>query len=346
VTISATSVARLLIGTTKGPVELKGLRREKPAVRRSVVCIGGATERAGIDRAYHDFVARGTGVIEEVFGNGRFRADVSSRIDAGSSWQLGLFTAHALFSASRFATTSAPELLIFATGTVSPIDLSIGEVGYVPQKLKLLIDWVRLIRPAAQEMLVFIPAGNAGEVDADLRQDLSGLGLQLLEVDHVGQVLRHLKLPPIDRQIAAADKVWQGSPYRNLEPFEVQHRDIFFGRGRAREEALERLRRAAAENTAFLIVHGRSGVGKSSLARAALVGDILAQAHEADVWRVGVMTPQRRDETPLAALARTICTALPELINQSWGPEQLCGLFRQSPPDAAAIIGKAIRGIG
>jgi hypothetical protein len=44
---------RVLIGTTEGPVEIESLIAEDAALARSVVCIGGGTETAGIDRGYH-----------------------------------------------------------------------------------------------------------------------------------------------------------------------------------------------------------------------------------------------------------------------------------------------------
>ena len=87
-TADASTAIRVLIGTTDGPVEILSLYGEAPAVRRSVVCIGGTIRRAGIERGYNDFVARKTGVIQRAFGPGCFRIDVSGRIDAGASWQL------------------------------------------------------------------------------------------------------------------------------------------------------------------------------------------------------------------------------------------------------------------
>jgi len=87
---------RVLIATTNGPVEVQLLTEEDPVIGRCVACIGGTTETADIAAAYHAFVVRPTGVIEARFGHPCYRLDVSGRIDAGSSWQLGVFVAHAL----------------------------------------------------------------------------------------------------------------------------------------------------------------------------------------------------------------------------------------------------------
>src|ERR1700742_3286956 len=94
---------RVLIATTNGPVEVQLLTEEDPVIGRSVACIGGTTQTADIARAYHPFVARPTGLIEGRFGHSCFRLDLSGRIDAGSSWQLGVLAAHALLANGRLA---------------------------------------------------------------------------------------------------------------------------------------------------------------------------------------------------------------------------------------------------
>jgi hypothetical protein len=94
---------RVLIPTTRGPVEVVRLTEEDPAIGRCVACIGGTTETADIAAAYHAFVVRPTGLIERLFGHSCYRLDVSARIDAGSSWQLAVLAAHALYAAGRLA---------------------------------------------------------------------------------------------------------------------------------------------------------------------------------------------------------------------------------------------------
>src|SRR5882672_1110659 len=94
---------RILIPTTNGPVEVLLLTREDPAIGRCVACIGGTTEIADIASAYHAFVVRPTGIVEQLFGHPCFRLDVSGRIDAGASWQLGVLAAHALHAQDRLA---------------------------------------------------------------------------------------------------------------------------------------------------------------------------------------------------------------------------------------------------
>src|ERR1051326_3132791 len=127
---------RVLIPTTRGPVEVLLLTEEDPAIGRCVACIGGTTEAADIAAAYHAFVVRPTGVVESLFGHSCYRLDISGRIDAGSSWQLGVLAAHALHSAGRLAQENDPaDGVIWATGSVRPVDLTVGAVSHVPEKI-------------------------------------------------------------------------------------------------------------------------------------------------------------------------------------------------------------------
>jgi hypothetical protein len=106
-----------------------------------LVCIGGTTETADIAAAYHAFVVRPTGVIESLFGHSCYRLDVSGRIDAGSSWQLGVLAAHGLQAAGRLAQENDPaDGVIWTTGSVRPVDLTVGAVSHVPEKLIHSLD--------------------------------------------------------------------------------------------------------------------------------------------------------------------------------------------------------------
>lgn len=62
-----------------------------------------------------------------------------------------------------------------------------------------------------------------------------------------------------------------GSPFRGLEPFDVEHAPIFFGRRREVERTRARLIACATAGSPFLLITGASGSGKSSLARAGLI---------------------------------------------------------------------------
>lgn len=306
---------RVLIGTSDGPAEILWLRREGQAVRRSQVTVGGSTKDAGISRGYDAFVARRTGVIQRLFDDSRaYRAEVSAKIDAGSSWQLGFFVAHALAASDRLAASGqARNVTLWATGRVRTDDLSVGGIGYLARKLTSSLAILKAAAATGERVIVTFPAGNADQPSSSLRNELLSIGVEIVEAETIVDVVRKLGLPAIALAADAVLKPWTGSPFLGLESFQPQHRDVFFGRDRAREETLERLRDAAKGEFAFLLVYGRSGCGKSSLVRAGLVGDVAIQAAEADLWRSCILSPGLSGNDPLAGLIAALANALPEV---------------------------------
>ena len=99
------------------------------------------------------------------------------------------------------------------------------------------------------------------------------------------------------------EAVPEGNPYRGLQPFDAEHRSVFFGRRRERTAALDRLRSDAA-----VLVTGDSGVGKSSLCLAAVLpavrDGVLGGGRS---WAVAALLPGRH---PLAALAESLAPSL------------------------------------
>lgn len=62
-----------------------------------------------------------------------------------------------------------------------------------------------------------------------------------------------------------------GSPFRGLLPFDSSHASVFFGRATASRAVLDCVAAQLRAGTAFLLVTGASGVGKSSLLRAGVL---------------------------------------------------------------------------
>ena len=130
--------------------------------------------------------------------------------------------------------------------------------------------------------------------------------------------------------IAAQPKVQvalpEGNPYRGLEPFDAEHRGLYFGRSGEIRSVVDRLR---AEP--FVLVVGDSGVGKTSLCRAGVLPRVAEGAlGSGRAWSVVSVTPGRR---PLAALADAIAPVVGK-----GGAELLEGL-RADP----ASIARALR---
>jgi len=188
---------RVLIPTTAGAVEVLLLTEEDPVIARSVACIGGTTQTADIDAAYHAFVARPTGVIERLFGHSCYRLDVSGRIDAGSSWQLGVLTAHALHAAGRLAQEGeAADCVLWATGTVRAVDLTVGAVSHVHEKLIRSRERLEQDLRSGARVLLVVPAPNASELPPDLEAGLAAQNAQFLEAATVQEIWDKLALKP------------------------------------------------------------------------------------------------------------------------------------------------------
>jgi hypothetical protein len=139
----------------------------------------------------------------------------------------------------------------------------------------------------------------------------------------------------------------KGSPFRGLAAFEAEHAAVFFGRDRVIDEARRRLNAAAERGTAFLLIVGASGAGKSSLARAGLIPRLTTPGVVAsvDVWRVARMKPSEGGAGPLMALATALLAAgaVPELTQGDYpNPAVLADNLARGGAAAAQPIGRAL----
>jgi hypothetical protein len=124
-------------------------------------------------------------VIEGRFGHSCYRLDVSSRIDAGSSWQLGVLAAHALLAAGRLAQENdVADGILWVTGSVRPVDLTVGGVSHVPQKLESSLDRLKQEIKARRLVLLAVPVDNAADVSPSATKELLALGAELITVSH------------------------------------------------------------------------------------------------------------------------------------------------------------------
>lgn len=95
---------------------------------------------------------------------------------------------------------------------------------------------------------------------------------------------KHLRRWLDDREIPL---LWtQGSPFRGLEPFDVEHAPVFFGRARDIQRARARALSNLVAGAPFLIILGPSGSGKSSLVRAGLIPRLMNSGGTSDLPRL------------------------------------------------------------
>jgi WD40 repeat protein len=142
----------------------------------------------------------------------------------------------------------------------------------------------------------------------------------------------------------------QGSPFRGLEAFDYEHADVFFGRTKAISQVKDAFVRRGTENTAFVLILGMSGSGKSSLARAGVLPTITQPGVIEGVafWRYGVMRPTDATEGDmLHALSMMLLSdsALPEIKKQGYDAQKLATAFRESTETAIHIIQMALEDV-
>ena len=132
------------------------------------------------------------------------------------------------------------------------------------------------------------------------------------------------------------------SPFRGLSAFEFEHAKLFFGRARAVAAIKERLERQAATGTAFLLIYGMSGAGKSSLLRAGLLPALMESGAVSgiDEWRWCVIRPSEAGR-PVEALVNGLLEALPELAADT-SPPDLVRLLVEAPARALNPLRRAL----
>jgi tetratricopeptide (TPR) repeat protein len=126
------------------------------------------------------------------------------------------------------------------------------------------------------------------------------------------------------------EKVYLGNPFRGLEPFDYEHRSIFFGRDAEIRDAVRQLLRREASGVPGLLVEGASGSGKSSFLRAGVLAALINPATQPRdveealrkrpvsgsasraIWRIGLL-PAAAVESALARSIGSCWQALPEL---------------------------------
>ncbi|WP_146770303.1 winged helix-turn-helix domain-containing protein [Mesorhizobium hawassense] len=135
------------------------------------------------------------------------------------------------------------------------------------------------------------------------------------------------------------------SPFRGLDAFEFQDADLFFGRARAIAACTARLEQQAASGTAFLLIYGMSGCGKSSLLRAGLLPSLTRPGAVAGIslWRRCLIRLSEGPDT-FAVLAAAVLhdAAVPELSSETTAAE-FARLCRSTPDRALAMVRQALR---
>jgi hypothetical protein len=135
----------------------------------------------------------------------------------------------------------------------------------------------------------------------------------------------------------------KGSPFVGLAAFGYKHAPVFFGRQTETLQAVDGLRDAAERGMPSLFLFGSSGSGKSSLARAGIIPQLVAPGSvpSVDLWRVVSVRPGEHADGPLAALAAQLFRSADDLADlepeEEGRPPALPELARGDYPTPAAL---------
>jgi hypothetical protein len=171
--------------------------------------------------------------------------------------------------------------------------------------------------------------------------------------EHLRKLIR-ARLP--DSRIANQRAVtWtSGSPFRGLQPFELEHAPIFRGRTRAIQDVIALLRgqhvarqswvpdAANKPPPTFVLISAMSGIGKSSVVRAGILPLLTVPGviEGVGVWRRAVMKPSAASGGLLGALADALSAAdaLPELLTDGTTKSMLADMLRSNPAAVDIIV--------
>jgi YD repeat-containing protein len=231
-----------------------------------------------------------------------------------------------------------PDLLVYRRrgGAMAALDDLTGRAEAIRQYDALEAFWRRWFKADTGFLAGFADYQDTGAFDRRLEADLRTL---------IERRIRERHAAPAVLALLA------NSPFRGLNTYEFNDAPLFFGRHGEIGDGLTRLLDAAERGTAFLLVSGPSGSGKSSLARAGLLPALVAPKTVSGVglWRRAVMRPGDAGGDPIVALVRALAPdeatdgiGLPELIGKQMTREELAE-FLASGGNPAFLFARTLR---
>jgi hypothetical protein len=203
-------------------------------------------------------------------------------------------------------------------------------------------------RDAVQSFIDRYFRGEGGSFKAAFREFEKPADFEEMLETHLRELIRE-RLHTAGEANESFRGRWTQSPFRGLEPFDLEHALIYCGRTRAVTEVLDALRHQANVAHPFVLVIGNSGVGKSSLVRAGVLPTMI-QTHVVEnviAWRLAVLRPSDTSRAmggPVANLAAALIEdgALPELRAGGTDSDSLAELLRDKPAALAPALALAL----
>lgn len=217
----------------------------------------------------------------------------------------------------------APDILAFRNASPAPIDPcdTDAQSKSIAQLSALNSFWVKHFVDRGIFLAAYTEYRSLDEFAQRLEQSLRNL---------------------LDRRIKGGEPrleaVWLRDPFRGLESYDFEHEAIFFGRDGAIMKATEQLAANARSGSAFLLVSGASGSGKSSLVKAGVVPRLFRpqRISGAAFLRRVTFRPGNDGTDVFLGLARALTRAdgqgvgLPELLATGQGAPHLATHLRNA----------------
>ncbi|GAC21193.1 hypothetical protein [Paraglaciecola arctica] len=156
----------IFIATTQGLVAIQNITPIDDEDISSVVSVNGTSTTANISGSYHNFVKKGVGIIQQMFGACSYRVDISARIDQGNSWQVAMYLAHLAQSKGLLGNgdVSKDDTVICATGEVNTSNHQILAVTEVALKFKLAQPQLEQWTALGAKVQFLLPHANQSDI--------------------------------------------------------------------------------------------------------------------------------------------------------------------------------------
>lgn len=150
------------------------------------------------------------------------------------------------------------------------------------------------------------------------------------------EIVSNLTSDSSEPQTAGKSITWyQGSPFRGLNSFDLEHAAIFFGRSRAKSQIFDQFNQQIHSGKPFLMTLGMSGSGKSSVIKAGVQPLLLSPKVIEGVaeCRRATFKPSDSPGNLIEGIAKAIFseTALPEATPDKEAQDNLLRQINQSP---------------
>ena len=182
---------KVYVLTTSGVSEIIRIETQDNRLK-SVICEHARYSPLPISPDYHFFVSSPTGIIQTYFGEHSFRTEVSTPINQGLSWELGLFVAHWVSWANNTESSIGEIQHVFISGRLSP-SLTIHAVDAIEEKIEGLDQWLKTHDIQHESSLIVFPKDNEIQIVVESK-------IPVLWASDTKILQQHLGLPKLEHQ--------------------------------------------------------------------------------------------------------------------------------------------------